>query len=544
MQSVTLALPASFQLDQFRVESVLGKGGFGITYVATDLRLNKKVALKELLPDSIVTRVAGNTVVPHSQSSVESWEWAKERFLDEAKTLAAFSHPAIVGVHHYLEANGTAYMVMDFVDGESYESRLRRIGRESDEGSLMAVVGPIMDGLAEVHAKKLLHRDIKPENILINHRGQPVLIDFGAAREVVGATVAVTSIVTHGYSPFEQYQSSAKLGPSSDVYSIGAVMCRAVSGEKPPVATERVLEDHFTPLATRKLEGFSIGFLDCIDRALAVRAESRPQSIAEFKADIHGQQGTIKLQPRSIHTPLAMPPPIPAYKSSSKKNHTAPLLVVAALILVLCVGFWGVMALSKKNNSDSTVHNTKSVPENSVPPETISVPPPSAPAMPESSFPQATPLPHFSGNQKDINPIIPASPSEPTSDFLTKEKLFQAKQNIKAGFNTSYSIEDRNLIISRLSPMLANSKNPTTRSIAERDITQHSRQLDFEKAFLQKSIQTIRSIQKSDNQIVELAWIEFKNEANLSLASKSPEEREFTESILITFADRIGYSYP
>jgi len=178
-----LALPVGFQIEHFRIEAVLGKGGFGITYLAVDLQLGKRVAIKELLPDTIATRIEGLTVVPHSVGMQENWEWARDRFLEEARTLATFSHPAIVGVHRLIEANGTVYMVMDYVEGESYEARLQRIGTEPDQASLMAVVSPILSGLEEVHAHGLLHRDIKPENILIDKRGQPVLIEFGRARE-------------------------------------------------------------------------------------------------------------------------------------------------------------------------------------------------------------------------------------------------------------------------------------------------------------------------------------------------------------------------
>jgi len=199
-----LALPVGFQIEHFRIEAVLGKGGFGITYLAVDLQLGKRVAVKELLPDTIATRIEGLTVVPHSAGMQENWEWARDRFLEEARTLATFSHPAIVGVHRLIEANGTVYMVMDYVDGESYEARLQRIGTETDQASLMAVIGPILSGLEEVHDHGLLHRDIKPENILIDRRGQPILIDFGSARESVGKTMTMTSIVTHGYSPIEQ----------------------------------------------------------------------------------------------------------------------------------------------------------------------------------------------------------------------------------------------------------------------------------------------------------------------------------------------------
>jgi len=286
MQEHRLALKPGYQLDHFRIEAVLGKGGFGITYLAVDLRLGKRVAVKELLPDSIATRVEGYTVVPQSSALGDNWQWARQRFLEEARVLAGFSHPAIVGVHHLLEAHGTVYMVMDYVEGESYEARLRRIGREPDEASLMAVMGPILDGLEEVHAKGLLHRDIKPENILINARGQPVLIDFGSARESVGKTMTMTSIVTHGYSPIEQYQTKGRMGPWTDIYAMGAVMCRAMTGEKPPVAADRIVEDEFEWLSYRNSPKFSENFKQAVDWALHVRAEERPTSIALWRPQL------------------------------------------------------------------------------------------------------------------------------------------------------------------------------------------------------------------------------------------------------------------
>jgi len=286
MQEHRLALKPGYQLDHFRIEAVLGKGGFGITYLALDLRLGKKVAIKELLPDSIATRVEGYTVVPQSGAQDESWQWARQRFLEEARVLAGFSHPAIVGVHLLLEAHGTVYMVMDYVEGESYESRLKRIGKEPDQNSLMCVMGPILDGLAEVHAKGLLHRDIKPENILINARGHPVLIDFGSARESVGKTMTMTSIVTHGYSPIEQYQTKGKMGPWTDIYAMGAVMCRAITGEKPPVAADRLMDDDFGWLSYREVAGFSEEFKQAVDWSLRVRPEDRPQSVQHFFAQI------------------------------------------------------------------------------------------------------------------------------------------------------------------------------------------------------------------------------------------------------------------
>jgi len=286
MEPHRLALPVGFQIEHFRIEAVLGKGGFGITYLAVDLQLGKRVALKELLPDTIATRVDGLSVVPNSVGMQENWEWARERFLEEARTLATFSHQAIVGVHRLIEANGTVYMVMDYVEGESYEARLQRIGTEQDQASLMEVISPILSGLEEVHAHGLLHRDIKPENILIDKRGQPVLIDFGSARESVGKTMTMTSIVTHGYSPIEQYQTKGRMGPWTDIYAIAAVMCRAITGEKPPVATDRLVEDDFLWLSQRNDSKFAAGLRKAIDRGLCVRTEERPRSIVGWKSSM------------------------------------------------------------------------------------------------------------------------------------------------------------------------------------------------------------------------------------------------------------------
>jgi len=317
MENHRLALTPGYQIEHFRIESVLGKGGFGITYVAVNLQLGKQVAIKELLPDSIATRIDGSTVVPHSESQRESWEWARERFLDEARVLAGFSHPAIVGVHRLIEANGTIYMVMDYVDGESYEARLRRIGREPDQAALMAVIGPILDGLSEVHAKNLLHRDIKPENILIDRRGQPVLIDFGSARMAVGATMTMTSIVTHGYSPAEQYQTKGKMGPWTDIYALGAVMCRAITGEKPTVASDRLMEDDFLWLSNRGLTKFDETFLGAADWALRVRPEERPPRIEDWET---------QLVSKSRFTPFGEIATVEKFNSSSI-DHVSDTLV-------------------------------------------------------------------------------------------------------------------------------------------------------------------------------------------------------------------------
>ena len=304
MDEHRLALMPGYQIEHFRIESVLGKGGFGITYAAMDLQLGKRVAIKELLPDSIATRIDGSTVVPQSQSLQENWMWARDRFLEEARLLAGFSHPAIVGVHRLIEANGTIYMVMDFVDGESYEARLRRHGCEKDEEALLLVINPLLEGLSEIHSSGILHRDIKPDNILINRHGQPILIDFGSARQAVGATMTMTSIVTHGYSPIEQYQTKGRMGPWTDIYALGAVMCRAITGEKPPVAADRLMDDEFIWMSNRGLGGFSDGVCNWVDWALRIRPEERPKSIPTWTQSFS----------ETAEKPRDFPPPVPEWK--------------------------------------------------------------------------------------------------------------------------------------------------------------------------------------------------------------------------------------
>jgi polyisoprenoid-binding protein YceI/serine/threonine protein kinase len=359
MEPHRLALPIGFQIEHFRIEAVLGRGGFGITYLAVDLQLGKRVAIKELLPDTIATRVEGLTVVPHSVGVQDDWEWARERFLEEARTLATFSHPAIVGVHRLIEANGTVYMVMDYVEGESYEARLQRIGTEPDQESLMAVIGPILSGLEEVHSHGLLHRDIKPENILIDKRGQPVLIDFGSARESVGKTMTMTSIVTHGYSPIEQYQTKGRMGPWTDIYAIAAVMCRAITGEKPPEAPDRIVEDEFVWLSYCDLPGFSATFSQSVDWALRVRPEERPQLVPDFVQQLTQSDGFAaeRSELRPEHDdyseenalPDAAVPPTHSPAVVPKRNRLAVPILTATAVVLLLVSAGAYMVASERS---------------------------------------------------------------------------------------------------------------------------------------------------------------------------------------------------
>lgn len=283
-QDHALALPSGYRLEGLEFAGVIGQGGFGITYSAVEISIGRRVAVKELLPESIATRLGGSTVQPLGANRAEDWNWARQRFLEEASILARFAHPAIVGVQRLIEANGTVYVVMDFIEGESLGQRWSRIGREQSEKDLMDLVGPLLDGIEEIHAQGLLHRDIKPDNVLVNHRGQSILIDFGSAREAVGhRTVSMTSIVSHGYSPIEQYQTRGRMGPWTDIYALGAVMYRGITGEKPPMAADRILDDDYQSLITRGFDKFGVSVLGGIDWALRTRPEERPRTVKQWR---------------------------------------------------------------------------------------------------------------------------------------------------------------------------------------------------------------------------------------------------------------------
>ena len=239
-QDHKLALELDQQLDEYRLLRVLGAGGFGVTYLAEHVKAGNKVAIKEYLPNEIAVR-EGTTVHPKSSADREGFEWGLARFLDEARTLARFQHRNVVRVQRYFEANRTAYIVMDYEEGESLAGLLERHGTLT-ERQLKRLLLPIIDGLREVHAAGFLHRDIKPSNIFVRRSDEsPVLLDFGAARQALGRhSRNLTGVVAAGYSPPEQYERDGDQGAWTDVYALSALCYEAIAGEVPPEAPRRL----------------------------------------------------------------------------------------------------------------------------------------------------------------------------------------------------------------------------------------------------------------------------------------------------------------
>ncbi|NWK57089.1 protein kinase [Verrucomicrobiaceae bacterium N1E253] len=340
-----LCLEVGVQLEEYRIDGVLGKGGFAITYSGEDQRLQKRVAIKELLPDGIATRVDGNTVMAQTESLRDDYEWAIDSFIKEARTIAGFEHPNIVRVLRFFRQNGTAYMVMPFIEGEDLRHVMRKRGSYAYQ-DLVPILLPLLDGLRVVHLAGVLHRDIKPENIYITQHGTPILIDFGAARQQVGGkSLDVTSIITPGYAPIEQYSTDAKYqGAWSDIYSMAACVYHMITGKKPAPASERndafrnQQPDPLVPLCQLQPAGFPPAFLSGIDQALQMGEAQRPQSVDAWLSML-----ALSDSPSHIHTsrPTAIPPmPQPASSGGSKK---LVFLAVAMLLLAMTVAggtFW------------------------------------------------------------------------------------------------------------------------------------------------------------------------------------------------------------
>lgn len=296
------ALELNTTLGEYKLKSVLGVGGFGMTYLAWDTNLEKHVAIKEYLPGDLAVRALDGSVVPVSTDHGNDYQWGLERFILEARTLARFSHPHIVRVNRYFEANGTGYMVMDYEEGESLNQLLKRAPLPAED-ELRRILLPLLDGLAAVHAAKFLHRDIKPSNIFMRANGTPVLLDFGAARATGGGTRSLTAVLTPGYAPLEQYATDGKQGPWSDIYAMGGVLFRAVTDRNPPDAVSRLHGDTVKEGLAAAQGRYSAPLLHAIEWALTVKPELRPQSVAEWKAAFDAQSAPPLLQP----TPAASP---------------------------------------------------------------------------------------------------------------------------------------------------------------------------------------------------------------------------------------------
>ena len=289
------ALPHGYELEEYRIDRVLGSGGFGITYLGWDEHLDKPVAIKEYLPNEFALRVDATTVKPKSTADRDDYRWGLERFLDEARTLARFKHANLNQVFRFFEAHGTAYLVLEYIEGETLSEWLKREGR-LEEAKLSRMLDEILSGLEQVHGAGFVHRDIKPGNIMFRSDGSAVLLDFGAAREAIGQrSKSVTSILTPGYAPIEQYDQKADdVGPWTDLYALGMVAYRCVSGLRDGELPDAVARAQFARKGQQEKDirsavevgkgRYGVMLLRAIDAAIKIYEEERPPTVAALRA--------------------------------------------------------------------------------------------------------------------------------------------------------------------------------------------------------------------------------------------------------------------
>lgn len=346
-EEATFSLPTgTILLGKFIIGKVLGKGGFGVTYLAYDLKRECKVAIKEYMPDTLSYRTPGTTLIStYLGEKEESFKLGSEKFYEEARTISKFNgHPNIINVYEFFYENNTAYFVMEYIDGVDLKKYLFQKGGIISEEECISLLTPIMDALIVVHSVGILHRDISPDNIYITNNGEVKLLDFGAARQVLGEKSKSLSVVLKpGFAPIEQYQSRGNQGPWTDVYALAASMYYCLVGQVPEAAMDRLEEDHIKPISELN-EKVSYIFEQVLQKALSVRGIDRYQTISEFKQAI-------------LDLPLTQYSQTPVTKSEAdiikpilkNKKSIISLAIAGVIFISVCIGF--VIWQFPKNNS-------------------------------------------------------------------------------------------------------------------------------------------------------------------------------------------------
>lgn len=353
--------PGAFlQGGKYRIEKTLGQGGFGITYQGLQVRLNREVAIKEFYMREFCNRNASNSQVSiGSEGSREKVEAYKKKFLKEAQTIAGLDNPHIVRIHDIFEENGTAYYVMEYIDGGSLSDKVKATG-PMWESQALDYVRQIADALEYIHNRKILHLDVKPANILLRNNREIVLIDFGVSKhydEAGGQTSSTPVGISKGYAPIEQYRGDgvSRFSPSTDIYSLGATFYFLLSGKCPPEATE-VYDDGLPPLplSVSKLT------VKAIEQVMQPRQKDRPQSIGEFR----------KLLDDDISRGIPCvygPPPIDEDTfirenlAKSKKRKSWTMSILGALLGLVLVWVIKSLIVSEKHSYDPLSDYTESL---------------------------------------------------------------------------------------------------------------------------------------------------------------------------------------
>ncbi|HJV88604.1 MAG TPA: protein kinase [Noviherbaspirillum sp.] len=299
-QSVNV-LPVGTHLGEFEILDLIGEGGFGIVYLAYDHSLERHVALKEYMPSGLATRTTSMAVTVRSEHNAATFTAGLKSFINEARMLAQFDSPSLVKVHRFWEGNGTAYMVMPFYEGITLKRALKERRITPGEPWIRMLLADLFDAIDTIHRAHCLHRDIAPDNILLLKDGRPLLLDFGAARRVIGdLTQCLTVILKPGFAPIEQYADIAGLrqGAWTDIYALAAVVYFLITGKAPPPAVARMVHDELVPAREAGKGRYSPSFLAALDKALAVKPEHRFRSIDELRQALDIMEAVPRTLPR------------------------------------------------------------------------------------------------------------------------------------------------------------------------------------------------------------------------------------------------------
>ena len=304
---------------KYLLGKALGEGGFGITYLAWDLTNGVKIAIKEYFPSGFVTRVPkSNNVIINSKQNQSASNRGLKRFIDEAKNLAKIKNlSGIVNVRDFFSANGTAYIVMEFLDGISLKKYMQRKGGRITMDEILGIMRPVMDSLIEVHNLGLIHRDISPDNIIITKYNEVKLIDFGAAKQSNLDGKSLSIVLKQGFAPEEQYRTHGEQGPWTDVYALGVTIYFCITGQLPPESIQRMYKD--TIVRPSELGAtISPGQEAALMKALAVYAKSRYQNVSQLISGLYNPR-----ERRRVSAPASASMSVGAMKSGSDKSAAA-----------------------------------------------------------------------------------------------------------------------------------------------------------------------------------------------------------------------------
>ncbi len=360
--------------NKYMLGRVLGVGGFGITYIGWDLNLQTYIAIKEYFPESLAGRdVNENQTVVPNETSREVYDKGLRRYVEEAQNISKFYQlQGIVSVKDFFYANGTAYIVMEYINGVNLKDYLKNYGGKLDEATVLALMKPVFESLYQIHNAGLVHRDISPDNIMVDKDGKIKLIDFGSARGQSAETdKTYTVILKHGYAPSEQYYAKGNQGPWTDIYSLCATMYKMLTGVIPPNSVERMEQDMYQSPTQMGIQ-VSQRTEYVLSRGLAVKAGDRYQDIGQLLTDLSGEAPVMQQSGSSVPisdvSAAANPASLtnqsmhitvpPTQMQAAAKNKKTAFIVIGSLAAVLVIGIILFFALGKKDNGNKTTEDT------------------------------------------------------------------------------------------------------------------------------------------------------------------------------------------